>query len=105
MSGLYVIGKEYFGVFPLRGKMLNVLEASMNKVLQNEDIKNVCKIMGLELGKKYKFIDELRYGSIIILTDLDVDGSHIKGLIINFLDYFWPSLVKISGFVRCLATP
>ena len=55
--------------------------------------------------KVYKDTKELRYGSIMILTDQDVDGSHIKGLFINFINVYWPSLMEIPGFIVSLATP
>jgi DNA gyrase/topoisomerase IV subunit B len=48
---------------------------------------------------------KLRYGGIIILTDQDTDGTHIKGLLINLIHYFWPSLLKYKGFIQSLATP
>jgi len=61
--------------------------------------------MGLYIGKVYTDVNELRYGSIMIMTDQDHDGPHIKGLIINFIHHFWPSLLKIRGFLREFITP
>jgi DNA topoisomerase II len=61
--------------------------------------------MGLYIGKVYTDVDDLRYGSIMIMTDQDHDGSHIKGLIINFIHHFWPSLLKIKGFLKEFITP
>ena len=63
------------------------------------------KIMGLKPNKIYEDVNELRYGSIVIMTDQDEDGSHIKGLFINFIHYFWPSLLKIPGFLKEFITP
>jgi DNA topoisomerase-2 len=63
------------------------------------------KIIGLQIGKKYEDVIELRYGSIMIMTDQDHDGSHIKGLIINFIHHFWPSLLQMSGFLKEFVTP
>ena len=105
ISGMSVIGKERFGVFPLRGKLLNVREAKLSQLANNEEIKNIKQILGLKQNKKYKDTSELRYGGIIILTDSDVDGSHIKGLVMNFIHYFWPSLMQIDGFIQSMATP
>ena len=107
LSGLEVIGRDKYGVFPLRGKLLNVRDASITQLTNNEEIKNIKLILGLKQKKKYSENDlsKLRYGGIIILTDQDVDGSHIKGLLINFFHYFWPSLVKINGFIQCMKTP
>ena len=57
------------------------------------------------MGRKYEDVKSLRYGSIMIMTDQDHDGSHIKGLIINFIHYFWPSLVHMNGFLKEFVTP
>ena len=105
INGRAVIGTEKYGVFPLKGKMLNVRDATPKQLLNNEEIKNLKQILGLKQGKKYTDTKELRYGGIVILVDQDTDGSHIKGLIINFLHFFWPSLLKLPNFVQCMATP
>ncbi|CAH7676316.1 DNA topoisomerase II [Phakopsora pachyrhizi] len=105
VAGLSVIGRDNYGVFPLRGKLLNVREASGAQLLQNAEIQSIKQIMGLQQGKKYTSRDSLRYGSLMIMTDQDHDGSHIKGLIINFLDYFFPSLLEMPGFLVEFITP
>jgi len=105
MAGRAIVGNDRYGIFPLKGKLLNVRDAVAKQLLENEEISNIKKILGLQQGKTYKSISELRYGGIILLTDQDVDGFHIKGLLINFLHYFWPSLVKLNLFVYSLATP
>lgn len=105
ISGLEVIGRDKYGVFPLKGKLLNVREATPKQLLENEEIKNLKRILGLKQNQVYTDTNKLRYGGIIILTDQDVDGSHIKGLLMNFFHYFWPSLLKIEGFVQSIATP
>ncbi|MBW0470843.1 hypothetical protein O181_010558 [Austropuccinia psidii MF-1] len=105
VAGLSVIGRDNFGVFPLRGKLLNVREANGAQLLANAEIQHIKQIMGLQQGKKYQSRDSLRYGSLMIMTDQDHDGSHIKGLIINFLDYFFPSLLEIPGFLVEFITP
>ncbi|AYV75735.1 MAG: DNA gyrase/topoisomerase IV [Terrestrivirus sp.] len=104
ISGLSIVGRERFGVFPLRGKFLNVREASVSQLMKNAEFIHLKHILGLKQNKKYTDFSKLRYGGIIILTDQDVDGSHIKGLIMNMFDYFWPSLLKL-GFVECMTTP
>ena len=104
LSGLEILGKDRYGVFPLRGKLLNVREATPEKLKQNEEIKNIIQIMGLKHAKKYLDVSQLRYGRILVLTDQDYDGSHIKGLIINFIHFFWPSLLKINGFITSFRT-
>jgi DNA topoisomerase-2 len=104
ISGLKVIGREQFGVFPLKGKILNVKDISAAKRIANEELTNINKILGLETGKIYKNLSELRYGKIMIMTDQDVDGSHIKGLLMNLFHTDWPSLLKL-GFLCCMMTP
>jgi DNA topoisomerase-2 len=105
LSGLNVVGRDYYGIFPLKGKMLNVRGANPAKIMNNKEVDAVMAIMGLVPKKTYKGVNELRYGSIIILADQDVDGSHIKGLVINFIHYFWPSLIEVDGFIKALVTP
>lgn len=107
VAGLTVIGQDNYGVFPLRGKMLNVRDASASKVSANTEITYLKQIIGLQHGEKYNTPEKrakLRYGHILILTDQDVDGSHIKGLIQNFIDTYWPELLQ-TDFIRYLNTP
>ncbi len=106
MSGRKVIGNTKFGIFPLKGKMLNVRKATVAQLLKNEEVNNIIKIIGLQHKKEYTSTKSLRYGKIIILADQDYDGSHIKGLLINFIHYFWPSLLKnVKDFIVSLPTP
>lgn len=69
MAGLSVVGRDRFGVFPLRGKLLNVREASSNQVLNNSEIGNIKKILGLKQGVEYNNVKSLRYGHLMIMTD------------------------------------
>ena len=105
ISGLSVIGRDKYGVFPLKGKLLNVRDVEDKKIGDNEEITNLKKIMGLKQSVNYENTNDLRYGSVLILTDADVDGSHIKGLLLNFFHSMWPSLLKINGFVKSMRTP
>ena len=105
ISGLGVIGRDSYGVFPLKGKLLNVREAAHAQIMKNDEIQNIAKILGLTFGKTYNDATTLRYGHLMIMTDQDHDGSHIKGLIINFLHHFWPSLLKLDGFLQQFITP
>jgi len=57
-------------------------------------------ILGLKQGVEYKSVKELRYGGILIFTDQDADGSHIKGFIINMIHYMWPSLILTDNFIQ-----
>ena len=105
ISGLSVIGRDKYGVFPLRGKILNVKDATLQKISDNNEITAIKKILGLEQNKKYTDLSQLRYGSIMIMTDQDHDGSHIKGLIFNIFQSMWHELYEISGFLTSMLTP
>lgn len=105
ISGLGVVGRDQYGVFPLRGKLLNVREASAAQIAANAEIQHIKQIMGLQHGKVYENTSSLRYGHLMIMTDQDHDGSHIKGLIMNFLHSFFPSLLRIPGFLLEFITP
>ena len=105
VAGLTEVGRDNYGVFPLRGKLLNVRDASHDAIMKNSEIKAIKEILGLQHGKQYMTTDSLRYGSIMIMTDQDHDGSHIKGLIINFLDHFYPSLLRLPDFLVEFITP
>ena len=105
LSGLSQEQRKLYGVFPLRGKLLNVKDTSARKVEQTEEIANMKKILGLESGRKYTDLKSLRYGSILIMTDQDYDGSHIRGLLINMFHELWHELIKVPGFITYMATP
>ena len=105
MAGLEVVGRDYYGVFPLKGKLVNVREVNPSKIMANEEIKNIIEIIGLQHGVKYESTKDLRYGGIMIMADQDVDGSHIKGLFMNFISYYWPGLIKTNSFLVQFVTP
>jgi DNA topoisomerase II len=107
VSGLSIVGRDNYGVFPLRGKLLNVRDASFDQVKNNVEINHIKQILGLQHGKEYdvESIKTLRYGKLMIMTDQDHDGSHIKGLLINFLHAHFPSLLKVPGFLLEFITP
>jgi DNA topoisomerase-2 len=98
LSAMKVLSRDKYGIFPLKGKPINVREKSAKAVAGNDEIEYIKKIVGLQQGKVYTDLSELRYGKIMILADSDVDGIHIKGLVLNFIDFYWPSLVEM-GFV------
>jgi len=104
VAGLSVVGRDHYGVFPLRGKCKNVRDASVAQLSSNQEFSDLKKILGLQQGKEYTDVSELRYGRLMIMTDADNDGSHIKGLILNMIHAFWPSLLKL-GFVVSMVTP
>ncbi|WWD17171.1 hypothetical protein CI109_101609 [Kwoniella shandongensis] len=105
VSGLAVVGRDNYGVFPLRGKLLNVREAGHEQIIKNVEIQHIKQILGLKHKQDYASVDSLRYGHLMIMTDQDHDGSHIKGLIINFLDHSYPSLLRIPDFLVEFITP
>ena len=104
ITGLSVVGREKWGVFPLKGKMLNVRDVSADKFAKNEELTAIKKILGLEQGKVYKDLKSLRYGRVMVMADQDLDGSHIKGLLMNLFHSEWPALMH-AGFICSLATP
>lgn len=104
ISGLKVIGREYYGVYPLKGKMINAVNASGASLHGNSEVQDLKKIIGLETGKKYKDLSNLRYGKIMIMTDQDHDGSHIKGLVMNMFYSQWPELLTL-GYIVSMLTP
>merc|ERR1719277_1233313 len=105
VAGLSVVGRDHYGVFPLKGKVLNVREANFKQITENKEIQNILKIMGLDIKREYDSVRGLRYGALMIMTDQDHDGSHIKGLLINLVHHWWPSLVQMRGFMREFVTP
>lgn len=105
MAGRAVVGPDLFGVFPLRGKLLNVRDASFDQISRNTEIQNIKNFIGLQHKKEYLETKGLRYGHLMIMTDQDHDGSHIKGLLINFLQAQFPSLLKIPEFLIEFITP
>jgi DNA topoisomerase-2 len=105
LSGLSQEQRKTFGVYPLKGKVLNVKDTSDSKVEQTKEIAELKKIIGLTSGKKYTSVADLRYGSIMIMTDQDLDGSHIRGLLINLFHELWHELIAIPGFLTYMATP
>ena len=109
VSGLSSDDRNVIGIYPLKGKLLNVRGESVGKISANKEITDLKKILGLENGKVYESMEDvnknLRYGKIMILCDQDTDGSHIKGLCINLFHSEWSSLIKIPGFISFMNTP
>lgn len=109
ISGLGSDDRNTIGVYPLKGKLLNVRGEVAKKIADNKEITDLKKILGLENGKVYASIEDvnrnLRYGKIMVMTDQDLDGSHIKGLCINLFHSEWASLTQIPGFISFMNTP
>ncbi len=92
------------GFFALKGKPLNVNSVDLKKIMENEEFKNILIIMGLKLGEEVKSVRDLRYGKLSFMTDQDLDGMHISGLLINMLYKFWPELFTM-GVIHRFITP
>jgi DNA topoisomerase-2 len=109
VSGLSSSDRNTIGIYPLKGKLLNVRGEAVKKISENKEIGDIKKILGLETGKTYETLADvhrsLRYGKIMYMTDQDLDGSHIKGLCINLFHSEWGSLVRIPGFLSFMNTP
>ena len=109
VSGLSARDRDLVGIFPLKGKVINVRGETAARVADNVEITNLKKILGLETGRDYASHEDvarcLRYGRLKILTDQDLDGSHIKGLILNLFQSQWPSLFRLDGFLSFMNTP
>lgn len=109
ISGLSSEDRNTIGVYPLKGKLLNVRGEIAKKIAENKEITDLKKILGLENGKVYSTIEDvrqcLRYGKVMVMTDQDLDGSHIKGLCINLFHSEWASLTQIPGFISFMNTP
>ncbi|CZT01064.1 probable DNA topoisomerase 2 [Rhynchosporium graminicola] len=105
VAGRAVLDPDRIGVFPLRGKLLNVRDASIDQIGKNAEIQNIKQFLGLKHKQNYKDTTGLRYGHLMIMADQDHDGSHIKGLLINFLQVQFPSLLKLPDFFREFITP
>ncbi|KAK1861480.1 hypothetical protein I4F81_004064 [Pyropia yezoensis] len=110
VAGLSVVGRNTYGAFPIRGKLLNVREVTLAKALKNVEVAALRRILGLgSPGTDYTrpgALKTLRYGRLMLMMDQDSDGSHIKGLVLNLLDRFWPSLLRVDPpFVEAFVTP
>ena len=109
VSGLSSEDRNIIGVYPMKGKILNVRGENTKKISENKEIAEIKKILGLESGRKYKNMEDvhknLRYGKVLFMTDQDDDGSHIKGLGINMFECEWGSLLEIPGFIGFMNTP
>ena len=84
--------RETQAILPLKGKILNVESATMDKIQRNAEISDLCTALGVGLGKKFD-LDDLRYERVIIMTDADVDGAHIAALLITFFYRYTPGLI------------
>ena len=102
-------GRDWFGIYPLRGKLLNVRNASIKSISGNKEISDVVQALGVRHGVDYtkeENYNQLCYGKVMIMTDSDVDGIHISSLIMNFFHYLFPTLLKREEpFITSMQTP
>lgn len=93
--------KDFHSIFPLRGKFMNVYTKDDSEVVQNKEIASLLSVMGLKLSSSS--IDNMRYGKIAILTDMDVDGDAIFASLVSFFYKYWPELIEQGKVVRLLS--
>jgi len=108
ISGLSREDRNTIGVYPLKGKPMNVRDVAIKKITENVENSEIKQILGLESGKKYTpeiVSSSLRYGKVLIMTDQDLDGVHIKGLCINLFHTQWKELIQVPKFIGFMNTP
>jgi DNA topoisomerase II len=102
------IGRDYIGIYPIRGKILNSRNATLTQIQDNREITGIRQALGLQHGLDYKLEEnykKLRYGKVVVISDADTDGKHITGLILNVFHSLYPSLIERGDFLFSMRTP
>eukprot|EP01061_Rhynchopus_euleeides_P007194 TRINITY_DN16183_c0_g1_i1.p1 TRINITY_DN16183_c0_g1~~TRINITY_DN16183_c0_g1_i1.p1 ORF type:complete len:1314 (+),score=374.50 TRINITY_DN16183_c0_g1_i1:126-4067(+) len=97
IAGLSVVGRDYWGVFPVRGKLMNVSKSTTDRIDNSKVLSELATVLGLNPVMTYETEEEistLRYGAVALMCDQDQDGAHIKGLLVNWLVTYWPALLQ-----------
>jgi DNA gyrase subunit B len=95
--------REFQAILPLRGKILNVSKADIERILNSDVIKSLIASIGAGIGNKFN-VEDVRYDKIVSMTDADIDGSHIRSLILTLFYYYMPGLIE-SGMVYSAQPP